>query len=665
MKGVAEVLRVATRMGNFTIQMLRRALKQSLLRTQPGAMRRFGLAKADGLDPEDMVRANPWLFRCGRGGPLPEGDHPLQVDRMDELHLPTCAKCTAAGGADPDCYWRIMREPIVSGWLLPVDITKMRTKYEVDGNYKGVEVFGGSCGKEVKKMTDKGAAVEVAVPKGWHACWMGIIAPLGAVLKNGDKARAKTLCQVDIVDQPSLSLANDRLVELGLPAIKVRLSHDMAQPGANDASPDAPFSMPQLFLALALMYRGCWMAKGDVSRYYHSFPVARESRWLLLFVFLDVLYQMARCTFGYKLCPYFCSAFSAEFAKWVKARGIPAAWMMDDWFTVGPTEEKANENMAGIQEVIELGGFGFEAEKRGGGQEMTFLGVLLNSLTMKLSFDKVTAKAFLEELRAHARTVELGGQVSKANCQRNAGKLEWFSQVLNEGRLHIQAWHHYAHYGEYLSDHGRARVLMDTAFWIPHLERWARGEQGCEFPILSGPELRDEPNKLYLVQGDVSGPDGMGYYWGALEDDDPQYYSRPWGDGWEFRTSHSGEMSGLLHFLEHTDLRDVVVVWITDCLAAAFSVNKGKCYEEIGLEVLSRVLRACDEKGLQLAAIWVPREENECADLLSHLSTFLCRSEVSGQVSGLGDALAGGGALTGKRPLSRAGATGDQGEALP
>jgi hypothetical protein len=46
-----------------------------------------------------------------------------------------------------------------------------------------------------------------------------------------------------------LSLANDRLVELGLPAIKVRLSHDQAQTGANDASPDAPFSMPQLCLA--------------------------------------------------------------------------------------------------------------------------------------------------------------------------------------------------------------------------------------------------------------------------------------------------------------------------------------------------------------------------------------------------------------------------------
>jgi hypothetical protein len=65
MKVVAEMLRVSTRMGNFTIQMLRRALKQSRLRTQPGAMQRFGMSKADGLDPEAMVRANPWVFRCG------------------------------------------------------------------------------------------------------------------------------------------------------------------------------------------------------------------------------------------------------------------------------------------------------------------------------------------------------------------------------------------------------------------------------------------------------------------------------------------------------------------------------------------------------------------------------------------------------------------------
>ena len=89
-------------------------------------------------------------------------------------------------------------------------------------------------------------------------------------------------------------------------------------------------------------------------------------------------------------------------------------------------------------------------------------------------------------------------------------------------------------------------------------------------------------------------------------------------------------MKALLHFLMHTDIHDLVLVWVTDSLAAAWSVNKGRCHEELGLITLTAILTLCDDKKIILVALWVPREHNEYADYLSHLAVYLNRSEVRG-----------------------------------
>jgi hypothetical protein len=359
-----------------------------------------------------------------------------------------------------------------------------------------------------------------------------------------------------------------------------------------------------------------------------------------------LLYQIVQCTFGYKLCPYYCSTFSAEFGTWMAAYGIPAAWMMDDWFTVGETKEEALSNLAAIKRIIESTGFKMEAEKDGWGQQIVFLGVLINSITMRLSFEPLVAKAFHAELLAYVRRFEAGQAIPRSTCARVAGKCEWYSQVLMEGRLNTDAWHQYAVHGEELSAHGRAQLLQQSAFWLEKLALWSRGGQCSELPILSAAELRDDPTKLHFLQGDVSGPDGTGYYHGnaAQEVEDYSFRATAWaGDEWDFGTSHAGELKAPLDFLRHTELRDVVVVTILDCLAAAFSINKGRCYEKIGRVVLAEILRLCDEKGIQLVALWVPRERNQFADVLSHLAVSLCRPEVEGRLGDLAGAEAAGG----------------------
>ena len=123
-----------------------------------------------------------------------------------------------------------------------------------------------------------------------------------------------------------------------------------------------------------------------------------------------------------------------------------------------------------------------------------------------------------------------------------------------------------------------------------------------------------------------------GFEYGGLHDPNPKYVSKLWGEDYEFRSSHNGELQSLRHFVSETIIKNVILVWISDSLSGVWSVNKGVCHAEIGLETLRVVLEECDSKHLQLVALWVPRECNEYADYLSHLSRYVGRNEVRGQV---------------------------------
>ncbi len=66
-----------------------------------------------------------------------------------------------------------------------------------------------------------------------------------------------------------------------------------------------------------------------------------------------------------------------------------------------------------------------------------------------------------------------------------------------------------------------------------------------------------------------------------------------------------------------------------------WSVLKGRCKEELALHTLEMILKGCDEKKLQLVALWIPREENLLADYLSHICVYLNRGEHGGSVEEL------------------------------
>jgi hypothetical protein len=74
------------------------------------------------------------------------------------------------------------------------------------------------------------------------------------------------------------------------------------------------------------------------------------------------------------------------------------------------------------------------------------------------------------------------------------------------------------------------------------------------------------------------------------------------------------------------------LLWITDSLGAALSVNKGNCRAPWSYRLVRQIMTRADLRRIGIVALWVPRECNEAADYLSHLATELGRPEVSGRL---------------------------------
>jgi hypothetical protein len=410
----------------------------------------------------------------------------------------------------------------------------------------------------------------------------------------------------------------------------------------NRAAYKPPFRYPGIADGIRIIKRDCYIVKADVSRYFYLFPLAIMARWLFLVRYLGVLYVLVRCMFGFSACPYYCSTWSAEFRSWVIAAGIPCSHMMDDWLSMGATADEAQENMHRIKELLGRAGVLFGDDKDGIGQQLVFLGIKINTVTMRMSFDALQAKAVRIQLDDYLKVLESNKQVDATSIRSMAGKLGWYSEVLQSGRIHLRSWWAYHRYGKDLTPTLRDRLIKDSKWWREVVLRWEEDTLAeIEYPILSASELLADPEAIYVVQSDASGDDGFGYFHGYLGVEEAAFVAKAWREeaeireGWyndplTFTHSHDSELKALDDFVRNTAVREKLVVWVSDCLSAVWSVNKGRCKEALGWITLTSILHACDEKKLLLVALWVPRESNTCADYLSHLCAYLGRKEAYG-----------------------------------
>ena len=121
-------------------------------------------------------------------------------------------------------------------------------------------------------------------------------------------------------------------------------------------------------------------------------------------------------------------------------------------------------HMRTIIDLLEPCGILFNPSKFTVGQRVVYHGILFDTITMSLSFEPTKASILIDILRAHHATISRGSNLPHAEIRSIAGKLSWFAQVLQKGRLHTRSWWLYVVFGYHLLPPTRARLLLDTAW---------------------------------------------------------------------------------------------------------------------------------------------------------------------------------------------------------
>ena len=389
---------------------------------------------------------------------------------------------------------------------------------------------------------------------------------------------------------------------------------------------------------LNLLHKDAYIAITDIGRYFHTFPLAVESRRFFRIRHKGRDLTYARCPFGYKLCPYYCSTWSAEFKLWFRALGIETAHMVDDWVTVGSSLDEARSKLKSMEDLLLQTGFTL-SDKTKLSQCEVLLGVTVDTRTMTMRFDRTQARGMKLLLQQQLGIIRDGGSPDHTTSRHIAGKLNWYSEVLQSGRLHLRHWWMYVQHGASLHHHTKVSLIEDTVWWITILEKWERGEDSSlSFPILSPQEILDSPLSTYVLQSDASGTDGFGFHGSYLEEEDQVYHSFSWSlDRPAPASSHAAELVALCVALKSIlsapgKTRPRMLVWISDSQSAVHSVNKGVAKRDEGYEIVREILDWCDDCRTVIVGLWVPREENTLADYLSHLSFSLDRYHVTGRL---------------------------------
>jgi len=580
--------------------------------------------RANGRDVTQMAQAP--LFESG-STPVVSN---LKPAVMMELHCGSCDRCrpyyAKHNTCDPKCYYYRMNRCIVNGWAPPVDRRKIVQQYSCK-NSRNFDLFAESVKGEFATMVDKDVLIPLPQLTAAH-----VLNPLGVVIKNSDKLRALTLTGIKIIDQATMLAASTLLVQQGHPKIKARITTDCTASGVNPACFCPSFIYPGFAEALKKIRRNMFLAKADISRYFHSFPLSKEMMELLVVEYDESYYQFAFCPFGLRPCPYYASTWSAEIYRWMVTAGLDPAFMMDDWFEVGDTELDARARMAILSAILVRAGYDMAVDKFDYGQLMVFLGIRIDTTTMTTRIDPVQARGYNQQLKQYRATLVEGGLVDFPVMRSVVGKLGWYCEVLQSGRLHTDSlWDYLEYYDTRTQRNIIPCLIEDLDWWISIMDKWELDESSLlDNIIFNGSEIIANPSILQLVQSDASGPHGFGYVFSSYDDANYRFVSKRWCPANTGVFSHDMELRALRDYVVEHMPPQSLVMWISDCQPAVWSINKGNCRDPHARPILEQILESCDSMQCQIFATWVPREHNELTDFLSHFAYIMNRDEISG-----------------------------------
>ena len=114
------------------------------------------------------------------------------------------------------------------------------------------------------------------------------------------------------------------------------------------------------------------------------------------------------------------------------------------------------------------------------------------------------------------------------------------------------------------------------------------------------------------------------------------FWSSPWFDDYQpLGSSGVAELQAPLHYIRNCNLKNTTVVWLTDNLNNAYSINKGRAINPQPNFIIKLIFDLCDQKAIIFLAFWIPREINTITDFLSHFSTIRNKRFILGYTSEL------------------------------
>ena len=96
-----------------------------------------------------------------------------------------------------------------------------------------------------------------------------------------------------------------------------------------------------------------------------------------------------------------------------------------------------------ISNVFESCGFTMNADKFKYGQQIVFLGILIDSVSMTERFDPISVKSFRIELEVYLNILLADNHLEIQDIRPICGKLNWFAELVQSGRMHITSCSNY------------------------------------------------------------------------------------------------------------------------------------------------------------------------------------------------------------------------------
>ena len=359
---------------------------------------------------------------------------------------------------------------------------------------------------------------------------------------------------------------------------------------------------------LAHIKRGSFMVMVDLRSFYLQLPMAAEFTAFLSLrdPFTGELLRYLRCPFGLSPAPAWASAVTSEIRRVLIARGVHLNfWYIDDCIAIFDSRAEAEAGLKIILQTLREFGIPVAQEKiQRPTQQAELLGIIVDTADMKLRVKPEHVEYSSETIRRILRQGRMSKKLLKSIC----GTLSWISPMVKGSRPYLRSMWDLQKGKRFHS--GRIQLSAEAR---KDLKWWASAFQCLEEAEFEVAWMDLSTKRFVVIASDASGDQGWGVWVGE------QLYSGMWTPTQlDWSVPHK-ELAPPVAAVEEFGAawRDRLIILATDSITNAYAINAGTSTSKEGVALLKRLAQAEREHGIDVVAVWLPREYNVVPDALS------------------------------------------------